>query len=206
MSPRRALPPALYRKFPFLQEVLDGMPAAVKVVDSQFHVVYANAQAREESGYELAALRGRPCFLYINGFHQNCTWCPVVKAMEDGERHVHYFEKEKDGVKRRMEVTGYSLSGGGKGKNYAVEITRDVTSISTGDAFRGGLSFPAAVSAPPPLEETVGEAEKRFLLEALGRARGNMAVAAKEAGFSVKTLQRRLRKYGLDIREFKRIG
>jgi PAS domain S-box-containing protein len=204
VSPRRALPPALYRKFPFLQEVLDGMPASVKVIDSKFRVVYANRRTLEESGHDLPTLRGRPCHQYLNCFKDNCPWCPVVKALADGGCHVHYFEREKDGAMRRMEVTGYLLPVEKEGI-YAVEITRDVTSLAKGEAFGGRPPVLNRANAPA-LGETVGQAEKTFLEEALRCNKGDMARVARQAGFSAKTLQRRLRKYGLDARQFKHIS
>jgi hypothetical protein len=210
VSPRRALPPALYRKFPFLQEVLDGMPASVKVVDSDYSVVWANARARADSGYDLPTLRGRTCHVYLGGFRDNCPWCPVRHAFGDGGYHTHLFEKEVAGRKRRMEVTGYLLPDVRDGKRYAVEITRDVTDIA-GDG-NGGVPdvFPAALPdmVPPvgpgrALQARLDETEKAGLVEALRRTKGDMGAVAREAGFSAKTLQRRLRKYGLDARDFK---
>lgn len=210
MSPRRALPPALYRKFPFLQDVLDGMNASVKVVDSNFNVVWANARARQDSGYDFPTLRGRPCHLYLNGFKDNCAWCPVVKALDDGKLHIHTFERETLEGKRRMEVTGYLLPAEKEGIRYAVEITRDVTDLVSGAAFQATCHFeaPPADAAPPPperdLKGRLESVERHDLIEALRRARGDMTTVAREAGFSVKTLQRRLRKYGLDARDYKR--
>ncbi len=210
MSPRRALPPALYRKFPFLQEILDGMPASVKVVDSDFKVVWANERARADSGYDLATLRGRPCHAYVNGFKENCPWCPVVKTFEDGAWHSRFFEREVAGMKRRMEVIGYPLPGMRDGKRFAVEVTRDVTDLIRNAEEGKAESFPDALPDLNPrdgvghaLRERLDATEKAGLVESLKRMKGDMNAVAYEAGFSVKTLQRRLRKHGLDARDFR---
>ncbi len=187
MSPRRALPPALYRRFPFLQEVLDGMPASVKVVDSQFNVVWANRTACEESGKDFPFLRGRTCHVHLNGFLENCPWCPVVKAFRDGERHVNTFRREGKG--RWMEVTGYPLTIVRGDVRYAVEVTRALPDPAPDN--KGSL--------PDVLEAT----EKQYLSEVLRSASGDLSKTAALAGVNGKTLQRRLRKYGLHARDYR---
>jgi len=196
VSPRRALPPALYRKFPFLQEVLDGMSASVKVVDQAFHVVWANKRAIEESGHDLPTLRGRPCHQYLGGFKQNCPWCPVVKAFREGGLHVGWFRRSRDGEERPMEVTGYLLPTSPKGVRYAVEITREATPDLPEKDIRG--EEPPAGSEGP-LGEAVASAEKAYLVRLLRTKKGDLHKAASIAAVSEKTLRRRLRLYDLRI-------
>lgn len=182
------------------------MPASVKVVDEKFHVVWANAVALEESGYDLPTLRGRVCCQYLQGLRENCPWCPVIRALRDGQEHVHTVERNG----RQMEITGYVLPVGKDGVRYAVEITRDVTPLVSGETLKGSDHFsgvvpPDAAVSPQgaALGDRLGSEEKRILEATLRRTRGDMGAAAREAGFSVKTLQRRMRKYGLDYRAFR---
>jgi DNA-binding NtrC family response regulator len=65
--------------------------------------------------------------------------------------------------------------------------------------------------APPPqehkkLEDFLSETEKTYLVDALTKTEGRLAKTAKLAGLTQKTLQRKMKKYGLKTENFKHIS
>lgn len=135
MSPRKARPPALYTKAPFLQQVLDGMPESVKIIDDRYRLVYANAASRKTLGAELNDLRGQPCHQAFYGFKEKCFFCNMGKVFEQGKPHTTYCTFTLNGVNRDFEVTIFPLEGEESGVHYAVEMVRDVTPLSKGQAL-----------------------------------------------------------------------
>jgi two-component system response regulator HydG len=59
---------------------------------------------------------------------------------------------------------------------------------------RGGT---LRLSRSQRLQELVGDLERRMMVEALDKARGNQSVAARELGLTEQSLRYRMRKYGL---------
>ena len=65
-----------------------------------------------------------------------------------------------------------------------------------------------AICAPPPaekLESLLDSTEKAYLVDTLARTRGHLTDTAHQAGLSVKTLQRKMKKYGLKAEDFRKI-
>ncbi|HVZ80697.1 MAG TPA: sigma 54-interacting transcriptional regulator [bacterium] len=135
MSPRRARPPALYTKAPFLQQVLDGMPESVKIIDDRYRLVYANAASRKTLGAGLNELRGQPCHQAFYGFKDRCFFCNMDKVFSQGRSHTTYCTFTLDGVNRDFEVTIFPLEGEDGKASFAVEMVRDVTPLSKGQAL-----------------------------------------------------------------------
>ena len=138
MSPRRFRPAALYMKAPFLREVLDGMPDSVKIIDDQFRVVFANQAARDKIQKDLNEVRGRPCHQVINGFKDRCFFCNTKKVFESGEPQVGYCTLSADGNLRDFQVSVFPLKTDGKKPEFAVEIVKDITSLSKGAPLSRG--------------------------------------------------------------------
>jgi DNA-binding NtrC family response regulator len=135
MSPRRYRPPALYMKAPFLQEVMDGMVESVKIIDNRYRLVYANATSRKNLGMDLNELRGRSCHQTFYGFREKCFFCNMGKVFEQGQSLTSYCTLAVNGANRDFEVSIFPLSGTDQKIDYAVEIVRDITSLSKGAAL-----------------------------------------------------------------------
>jgi len=135
MSPRRYRPPALYTKAPFLQNLLDGMPESVKVIDPQFRVVYANGLSLQNLGTTLNEIRGRSCHQSFYGFQEKCFFCAMGRTLESGQPQVAYCTMSVNGVNRDFEVSTYPIFGSGQKVEYAVEVVKDITPLSKGGAL-----------------------------------------------------------------------
>lgn len=135
MSPRRYRPPALYQKAPFLQQVLDGMPESVKIIDDRYRLVYANAASQKALGADLNELRGRSCHEAFYGFKEKCFFCNMGKVFDQGQCHTTYCTLSLQGVNRDFEVSIFPLYGTDGRIQYAVEMVRDVTPLSKGSTL-----------------------------------------------------------------------
>lgn len=135
MSPRRFRPPALYTKAPFLQGVLDGMPDSVKIIDSQFRLVYANETSQKNLNADLNQLRGRLCHEAFYGFKEKCFFCDMKKVFEAGQSSVNYCTLQVNGSNRDFEVSVFPLQGADQKIDYAVEIVKDITTFAKGGAL-----------------------------------------------------------------------
>jgi DNA-binding NtrC family response regulator len=65
-----------------------------------------------------------------------------------------------------------------------------------------------AVCAPPPaekLDNLLNITEKTYLVDALTKAHGRLGETAQQAGLSVKTLQRKMKKYDLRAEDFRKL-
>lgn len=133
MSPRRFRPPALYTKAPFLREVLDGLPESVKIIDTQFRLVFANSLSRQNLGKSLDELRGLPCHKAFYGFAEKCFFCNAKKVFESGQPHLGYTTLAVRGANREFQVSIFPLWDGTRRKvDYVVEVVKDITEISKG--------------------------------------------------------------------------
>jgi DNA-binding NtrC family response regulator len=134
MSPRRSRPPALYTKAPFLQDVIDGMPDSVKIIDTRYRVVYANESAQKSLKRDLNDLRGRSCHQAFYGFAEKCFFCSMKSVFEEGESKISYCTMGVNGSDREFEVSVFPLRSAGQKVEYAVEIVKDVTCLARGSA------------------------------------------------------------------------
>jgi sigma-54 dependent transcriptional regulator, acetoin dehydrogenase operon transcriptional activator AcoR len=135
MSPRRFRPPALYTKAPFLQSVLDGMPDSVKIIDSQYRLVYANETSQKNLNVDLNQLRGRLCHEAFYGFKEKCFFCNMKKVFEAGQTLVSYCTLQVNGSNRDFEVSVFPLQGADQKIDYAVEVVKDITPFAKGGAL-----------------------------------------------------------------------
>src|SRR5258708_7795988 len=135
MSPRRFRPPALYTKAPFLQGVLDGMPDSVKIIDSQFRLVYANETSQKNLGADLNQLRGRFCYEAFYGFKEKCFFCNMKKVFEGGQFSVSYCTLLVNGSNPGFEFSVFPRQGASQKIDYAVEVVKDITSFAKGGAL-----------------------------------------------------------------------
>ena len=64
-----------------------------------------------------------------------------------------------------------------------------------------------SICAPPAgkLDELLETTEKAYLVDALAKTRGRVAEAAKHSGLSLKTLQRKMKKYEIRPEDFRRL-
>ena len=135
MSPRRFRPPALYKKAPFLQSLLDGMPESVKVIDPQFRVVFANSVSLQHIGVDMNEIRGRACYQQFYGFKEKCFFCGMQKVFGLGQSQVSYCTIAVNGVNRSFEISTFPIKGSQGRVEYAVEVVKDITTFSKGAAL-----------------------------------------------------------------------
>jgi len=134
--PRRSLPPALYQKARFLREILEKMPESVKVIDTNYHLVYSNGKARKMPDAPLNDLRGLACHKAFYGFEQKCLFCSMGKVFEKGEPLTTYTHMTVNGSDREFEVSAFPLKDAAGKVQYAVETVRDVTHLAKGVALQ----------------------------------------------------------------------
>ena len=114
---------------------MDGMPESVKVIDSQFRVVYANETSLKTLGVDLNELRGRSCYQAFYGFKEKCFFCGMQSIFDNGLPKVSYCTLAVNGVNRDFEVSTFPVHSSARKIEYAVEIVRDITPLSKGGAL-----------------------------------------------------------------------
>jgi PAS domain S-box-containing protein len=119
-------------KAPFLRNVLDGMPASIKIIDSRHRIVYANTTSRKNLGLDLNEMRGRNCYQVFNGFRDKCFFCNMTKVFGQGQPATTYCTFAVKGENRNFEVSIFPLAGPDPKIEYAVEVVRDITPLSKG--------------------------------------------------------------------------
>lgn len=115
----------------YLQQVLDGLPDGVRVIDvAEKRIVLANAAYCAQLGVGHAATIGQTCYGSSHGRDASCiatlVSCPIVECRTDGDRlkatHRHV---RADGHPLAVEVHAARI--GIDGKAYIVESIRDLT-------------------------------------------------------------------------------
>lgn len=127
MSPRRWVPPALYRKNSFLQAILGTMPYSIKVVDSNFKIIYANTHALTPLNLKLNQVRGKLCHKEFFGFDSPCFFCIKKKVLDKKEKQINYFTMVVNGTTHQFESLIYPIKFEKESPLYVVEIVQDVT-------------------------------------------------------------------------------
>jgi len=108
------------------------MQDSVKIIDSNYRLVYANEFAQKNLQRGLNDLRGRSCHEAFYGFAEKCFFCGMQSVFSEGQAKVSYCTLGVNGVNREYEVSVFPLRGAGQKIDYAVEIVKDVTSLSRG--------------------------------------------------------------------------
>ncbi len=67
----------------------------------------------------------------------------------------------------------------------------------------GDLDIPVSAPRVQKLEELLQTTEKAFLVDALARNQGHLGKTAESVNMGIKTLQRKMRKYGLALKDFR---
>ncbi|HET9869262.1 MAG TPA: helix-turn-helix domain-containing protein, partial [bacterium] len=65
------------------------------------------------------------------------------------------------------------------------------------------LDLPVCAPSAERLGDLLEVTEKAYLVDALTKAQGNLLTTARQAGLGLKTLQRKMRKYGLNGKDFR---
>ncbi len=65
------------------------------------------------------------------------------------------------------------------------------------------LDLPVCAPTVEKLDDLLGSTEKAYLVDALTKTRGVLGQTAKHSGLSLKTLQRKMKKYGLKAEDFR---
>lgn len=118
----------------YLQQVLDGLPDGVRVIDAaDKRIALANRAYCEQLGVEHAATIGKACYASSHRRESPCVdtlvSCPLVECREEGTRlkatHRHL---RADGTTLAVEVHAARIGIGGKA--YIVESIRDLTQVA----------------------------------------------------------------------------
>lgn len=112
----------------FFQSVLDGIQDAIKIVDPEFRIVYANKASEARSGKFMPELIGKNC--YREFYHRDgpCAFCHTKGAFQTGEKAVSAYEAPgKDGLMQYFELTSYPIKDDLGCVRFVIEITKDVT-------------------------------------------------------------------------------
>jgi len=109
------------------------MPDSVKIIDSRYRLVYANEFAQKALRRNLNDLRGRSCHEAFYGFSERCFFCGMKSVFEEGQSKVSYCTLGVQGVNREFEVSVFPLRSANQKVEYAVEIVKDVTTLSRGN-------------------------------------------------------------------------
>jgi len=108
ITERKAAEAELRRVNLLLQSVVDALPGALSVVDTDYNILTSNAfkinSVRLKTGRQLAAGEGK-CHEIFQGQPSPCPWCSIGKVIATGEAHI---EVTKPGDPRE-EITGRAL-------------------------------------------------------------------------------------------------
>lgn len=111
------------------------MPESVKIIDDKYRLVYVNKTSENNLKQDLNELRGRACHQAFYGFAEKCFFCNMGKVFEKAEPSIGYFTTMVNGVNRDYEVSVFPLNTDGNKVHYAVEIVKDITPVSKGNAL-----------------------------------------------------------------------
>ncbi len=122
-----------------LGTVLEGLGEGVFVIDRNFRIVEASAEACRVHGRSRGQMEGLHCYELTHGFQKPC-WlvgghhhrCPVKEAMDQGtmSRSVHVHNDGRGGI-RYVEVIAFPVKGGGGDVSRVIEVVRDITDQKT---------------------------------------------------------------------------
>jgi signal transduction histidine kinase len=117
----------------FMQQLVDAVPDGIRVIDSEYRVVLANATYREQMGYGPEAKLPEACHAASHGREHPCpehlVTCPLVEIGKTGQplRVVHRHQGPNG---HRVEVEIYAASmrviRNGRAQTLVVESIRDL--------------------------------------------------------------------------------
>ncbi|MBF0247730.1 MAG: HAMP domain-containing protein, partial [Alphaproteobacteria bacterium] len=122
---------ALEENKAFLQDLIDGIPDGVRVIDRQFNIVIANTAYCRQAGLEKCAVEGTPCYR-VHGLDEPCPpsllACPVHLITTDPApvKCVHRHQG-LDGAEVFVEISAAPISSPTQGAPLVVEVIRDLS-------------------------------------------------------------------------------
>ena len=112
----------------FFQSVLDGIQDAIKIVDPEFRIVYANKASETRSGKGMPELIGKACYREFYHIEGPCAFCHTKNAFQTGLKDVTQYQAAgKDGQMQYFELTSFPIKDDRGRVRYVIEITKDVT-------------------------------------------------------------------------------
>ncbi len=128
---------ALGRRERLLQAIIDASPDGIRVIDTDYRVIKANASFARQQGLEPDAILGRPCYVSSHNRTEPCAptmvTCPLYELQRSPQplkcRHLH---QRPDGSTLPAEVTAARLAAGvveGEG-TWIVEVIRDLEAVA----------------------------------------------------------------------------
>lgn len=112
-----------YESAEFLRLVLDSMEDAIKVIDREHRILYANKAAEEFAGASLAEMFCQRCHEQFFGRPEPCDHCLADSTFERG-RPLRTVVRLDEGAKTGdFEIMSYPLD---DGSPLMIELTRDI--------------------------------------------------------------------------------
>jgi PAS domain S-box-containing protein len=119
----------------FLQEVIDGVPDGIRVIDSDFNIVKANRHYCDQLGISADQVIGQKCYRSSHGRSEPCPStlapCPVVELQDRAQERVKTRQQHirKDGSALHVEVTAdrATLFLDGRSSICTIESIRDLS-------------------------------------------------------------------------------
>ena len=110
-----------------VQEMYDRSPDGILSIDSNYRVLYANAQTEEFVGKPASEFVGTACHEGIFGCTDPCEDCPVKEVFATAAVHERTVEEDIGGTSRWLEQVFYPVLDGDGKVESVVESTRDAT-------------------------------------------------------------------------------
>ena len=110
----------------FLQNIIDGIPDGLRVIDADYNVIIANKEYYRQVGtdkkrlkcYEATQHRQVPC-------NQNIHSCPLREIIENKQKHTHVVQQFSHNPSKHLYINAAPLKI--EKQNYIIEIIRDLS-------------------------------------------------------------------------------
>lgn len=117
------------------QLLFDQVPCSILVIDRNFRIVRANAQAKRMLG----EIEGMRCYRGLKNADERCSECTARKTFEDGGMHRgHHAWQTKEGKSCHLHVITVPLAAEDGGADMVMEMAVDVTETLE---LKDGLDF-----------------------------------------------------------------
>ncbi|MGK7345207.1 MAG: sigma-54 interaction domain-containing protein [Candidatus Nitrospinota bacterium M3_3B_026] len=139
----------------FLRSVLDGIRDSIKIIDSNFNLVYINKAGLDMIGKSLDEVvgdnRGRKCYEEFYKSPDQCYFCVVDQVLRNALPAFNTFIAQANGDKRIKEISAFPLSDKFGRVRHVIEIVRDVTRLKK--QFSAAGRFSNIISDDPTMKE-----------------------------------------------------
>ena len=108
--------------------LFEKVPCYICIIDRDYRIVRANQKFRDTFGEG----RGNYCYKMYKNRRTHCKQCPAVHTFNDGKDHTSTEQGvTKNGDEVRYVVTTTALTKGPEGVTHVMEISMDITELSS---------------------------------------------------------------------------